>query len=453
LLAGLLEPSDFGTVAISIALYSLLNTVLGTSFGITLVQRKDDAQDAANLMFWMGLAIGIIIFAFFFISAPTIAQLYDDPILSDVLRVMMLAVPIYMLGVVPYNLLWRDMAFDRMFWVTAVPRVVSSLLSIVWALLGGGVWSLVIGPLVAEIIITVVSWRAVSWYPKWHYNGRLVKEILNYSSWIFADRIINWAVGQGDNIIAGLFLQASLLGAYTVGYNYSLILPTLVIGSLSLVTMSAMSRLQSEVVSIGHDMLQMQSRAATFFLPMIFATSAFVPRLFDVLYGNKWAEMGDVLLILSLLPAMMVLWQFNIEALRSIGRPDVWPKAGILSLIFGGILLFISGPFGILAFTFARSLAVFPYIGLMMYVTKRHLYINVRDQLNVLVRPLIAAMTTYIVANIMIAMFGPFVEVIDLLKLAAIGLASGVFYLGFLWIFYRNLFNTMIYTLRQVIGR
>lgn len=88
ILARLLAPEQFGTIAIVMVFINLARVFVQSGFNTSLVQKKDADEDDFSSVFYMSLGIAGILYVIMYISAPYIASFYRDPILTPVLRVL-----------------------------------------------------------------------------------------------------------------------------------------------------------------------------------------------------------------------------------------------------------------------------------------------------------------------------------------------------------------------------
>jgi hypothetical protein len=108
------------------------------------------------------------------------------------------------------------------------------------------------------------------------------------------------------------------------------------------------------------------------------------------------------------MPGLSHVWSLNAEAFRAIGRPDIWPKLGMLTLLVLMPLLIFLAPFGLVALTIGRLVgaAVLPVS--IIVVSAKIFDAPVGEQIAAVRGPLIAGISMYAVATLMMRAFEPF---------------------------------------------
>lgn len=435
LLAGLLTPADFGTVAVSTLIVSLAQILTELGLATTVIQRQSNVMQAASIAFWLNVSVACVLYLTLWVTAPTIERLYDIASLAEVVRVSSLSLIIFALGAIPVALLTREMRFQQLFWMTSLPQIISALLSLVWAFLGGGVWALVIGPLAGQVTKTALVWLFVGWVPTIEFNLVILREILRFSIWVSASGIQTWLFLQADNAIAGLYLGAEGLGIYSLAFNFSMLLPTLINSSVSNIAYPTFCNLASETVSIGPYLLKLQSLVAAIVFPIGFGLAAVGGTVFPLLYDDRWNGIGNVMMFLAIAPGLTTLWSLSADPYRAINRPDVWTKVAGLVLITLLPALFLAGPHGLNAYTAARSAGALMLPVIMIPTTARILDISIRAQLDAIRVPLLAGLVMFTQVKLALVVLSPQASIMGWFQLLLVIIMGAVTYIGLVVMF------------------
>jgi teichuronic acid exporter len=450
-LAALLVPADFGIVAVSMLVIALARIVVGLGLGPAVVQRRTMVAKAASAALWMSFAIAAALYGVLWIAAPWIAQIYEMSLVADVIRVSALSLFFFALQSIPTALLQRELGFRKLFWVNSLPQVTTAVVSVSLALLGMGVWALVWGPLAGGAMGAALAWLLCGWRPKLAISRAVVRPLLGFSAWVVGASFQSWLFLYADNAIAGYYLGEEGLGVYSLGFNISQLLPGFVIPALSLVAYPAFCALQSDHREVGRSLLQLQSLATAVLFPACFGLSAIAVPAVALLYGAKWAGLGQVIWLLAIMPGISHLWSLNADAYRAIGRPDVWTKLAGVTLLVLLPLLLLAGPYGLMPFTFVRFGGHFLYPLLNIFVGGRILGISIRQQLQPLAIPMSCALLMYTVTLVLVRVLTPFEGAVGWLKLVTVVAAGASIYMLLLWALSRDLWHRLLLAGRQVL--
>jgi len=213
-LARLLEPSDFGLVAMLSVFTAFATAFSDFGFGQALIQKKDITQVQYSTVFYLNIAIGLIIFIALWLSAPLISAFYSNEILIGIVRYTSLSFIINSFTVVNSSILFKKLNYKISTVVMFYSSMLSGLLGVVMAFLGYGVWSLVWYGIFSSIIRAILLWVKVDWKPSFMFDLKSIKEIWKIGLSFLNIGIINNVIDRLDNLIIGKIFNESVLGFY-----------------------------------------------------------------------------------------------------------------------------------------------------------------------------------------------------------------------------------------------
>jgi lipopolysaccharide exporter len=291
-----------------------------------LVQRKDADPRLVDAAFWGSVCLGALWFGAVYLAAPGLAELYRNPDVVPVLRVLGGMFLIAPLGSVPEALLLRDLAFRRLFWVELLPSLVPGLISIALALAGLGVWALVWGTLAGATLRSGALWLQVSWRPRLGVNPAEWPRLLRFGGWVSVEAVLGWAIVYLDQAFAGRFLGATSTGFYRMGLALALFPAQGVSQTLSRMLFPAYSRLQDERERLREGLQRCIRVVAILSVPTGVAFVAFADPLIPLLLGERWRPTVDVVRLLAVSGVLASLVSVAPPLYKAIGRVDIMPK-------------------------------------------------------------------------------------------------------------------------------
>ena len=87
ILARLLTPNDYGTVALTAIFFAVAGVLVDGGFGNALIQKKNADDLDFNSVFYLNLGLSLLAYVAMFFAAPWIARFYDTPELTAIVRV------------------------------------------------------------------------------------------------------------------------------------------------------------------------------------------------------------------------------------------------------------------------------------------------------------------------------------------------------------------------------
>ena len=205
------DPKEFGLVALSYTVLYILSTLQDSGLGAALVHRRGDVTDAAATVFVFSMSTGLALYAIAFFAAPFIAEIFKTPGLTTVLRVLSLLLPLHSLSTVPAALLERAVHYRPRTVSDLLAAVAQAVVSISLAVLGGGVWALVVGQLVASVVSTAVLWVMCPTRPDPRRASiATARSLIKYGRFITAGNLLTIAGGSIDNITVARLMSTAL---------------------------------------------------------------------------------------------------------------------------------------------------------------------------------------------------------------------------------------------------
>ncbi len=364
LLSRLLDPRDFGLVAIALVVVNLAELLSGLGFGAALVHRKDLRREHVAVAFTLSGAFGFVLAGATALSAWPAAAFFDEADLRRILPVLGLVFVCKGLELTPNDMLRRSLLFGPYYVTSTVSTVVASGAGLAMAAAGLGVWSLVGLALVESALASALAWvvalRAGVWKPALSLERRAIRELLPYSSYVTASLFVAYGQVNGDNLLIGKVLGARPLGYYNLAYRV-MFLPLQKFGQVLTATfVPALSAVSDDPPRLRAAYLRVNQYAALVFLPVTVGMAVTAPQAVPVLFGREWLPAVRPLQLLALGGAVISLNRLRGALWLAIGKPkwDLWLNVMALCLYIPGFAVGVQ--FGItwvaLAFLVAATL-------------------------------------------------------------------------------------------------
>ncbi len=322
-LARLLTPEDFGVMTAAMMVIAFTQIFWEAGMGKALIQRLTDTQEAANVAFWINIALGLLIAtALFVVAKPVAATFFHDDRVTAVLQVMTLQVLLGAISSVHTALLQKDMGFKKLFWVRFVTVSLPGLASIPLALNGMGYWALVAGALVGQLAQVIMLWRTSHWRPRWTFDTRVAKEMGRFGAWVGASGLLAWFYLWADSLIVGMYLGSHDLGLYRTGNMFSIMIFGMVFGPIAPVLYSYLSKMGGDKIRLK-SMIEKVIRSLTIIaIPLAVILVALSSQIGEVLFGSKWEGISFVIAVMALMHGFSWVVGMNGEFYRAAGKPS-----------------------------------------------------------------------------------------------------------------------------------
>lgn len=427
-LARLLLPDAFGVVGMAMVIIGFLQVVSDMGLFNALVQKKEDSQTDARLSsaFWFLLVLGACIVACFFLFiSPLGAAFYKEPRLVPILNALSIYLFFSILTIIPKVILTKALAFKDLVKVTVSGTVISSLIAVVLAFSGFGVWSLVVKYLIASLVLFFSYWMRVNWRPKRVFEAALLKELAGYSTYTQINSIFFFFRSNIDYLVIGKLMSAHVLGIYTLAFTLTEVLRAQLYSILNKVFFPVYSKLQDNPEQIRHYYLKTMRYTAMLTFPVSVFFIGLAEPFISVFFGARWLEAALPLRVLGIASMIFAISGTPAEVLKGIGKPKVSFYLNLCNTFLVALPLIYLGLkyLGITGVAFAVCIHYTTSRLFFHYYMKKYIGITDQDVLVALRKPVTAAAVMQLVVYAV-----SFVKMPELLVLVCGGLAGGLAY-------------------------
>ena len=331
----ILSPSDYGLFAMTQVILVFLNMLNGYGLASGLIQQPHIAKRDIRQLFGMLVLLNAALAIGQLALAPLAAAYYRQPMIADMLRVQALLYLTTPFIALPYALLSRRMEFRHQARANITASIASASAALGGAMLGFGVWTLVIAPIVLFAVRgAMMTWSAGSLvWPTFDFRG--AGTIARYGGVMAAGQLFWFAQSQADVFIAGRFLSAHHLGIYTTALFLTQIFVSKFVPPLNEVAFSAYARMQADPTAIGRAFLRAVRVVMAAALPFYFGLAVTAEPIVLTMLGEKWAEAIPIVRLLALAMPFMTLQVLVTPACDARGRPGI----GVVNGACGSLVL------------------------------------------------------------------------------------------------------------------
>ncbi|MFC1657043.1 lipopolysaccharide biosynthesis protein [Candidatus Moduliflexota bacterium] len=338
-LARLLEPKDFGTVAVCMILIGIVSTFSDIGFQSAIIQRKGSINRAASTALCITVILSIVNFGILFMAAKPLSILYGDEAIVNIARVLSINLVIGSFTRVHNFLLSRELQFGRKAACETVPSAVYGLVAIPSAFAGYGVWSIVFGELAKSTTRSILLLVVSRWKATLQFDMKIAKELVSYGKHVMFNNLLNFGSINIDNAVVGKYLGLTSLSFYKIAYNAAALPGEILYLILGRVLVPAFAKVQDDLEVVTRQYLKVVEYSSYIFLPVFFGLFMLAPEFINLLYGPKWNPAVPLFRALLLFGLANVLMMFSNCLLLSTGRPAILPKITLARIILVILLL------------------------------------------------------------------------------------------------------------------
>lgn len=346
-LARLLAPQDYGVLAMATVFLGFLNLFRTMGFSAVIVQRPNIDNRLLDSLFYTNFAVACLLAILAFAAGPLCTWIYGDIRVAQVLAVLGLNFILTACAVVPSALLTRQLKFDRLALANVAATLLSGVTSILLALAGWGVWSLVAGAFVKSLIDTGLCHLFCSWHPTLMFDWSEVRSVVRFGTHVTGFNFFNYFSRNADSAIIGKFLDASCLGFYSLALGIMIRPLTAVTNVIGTILFPALSKTQDNDARFRTTYLRACGAIAFVTFPMMLGLAAVAVPFVHVVLGKKWLPAVPVILALAPLGAVQSVGETAKQIFLAKGRSDCYLWWGVGTGV-AYVVCFLAGlPWGI----------------------------------------------------------------------------------------------------------
>lgn len=358
-LARILLPEMYGTITLVTVFITLAKVFVESGLGTALVQKKDSDTKDFSSVFYLSLALSVILYALIFLSAPWIASFYKDDQLRPVLRVMGLILFFGAINSIQNAWVARHMMFKELFKRSIGALLVSGTAGIAAAYMGLGVWALVVQQLTNQAAITLIMWFTVKWRPTAEFSFPRVKKLFSFGSKLLLSSLIDMLYKDMRTLVIGRLYNASMLGYYSRGQQFPSFIFQNIDGSIQSVMLPALSSHQDDRKKIKSMTRRAVLTSSFFLFPIMIGLAVIAEPMVRLILTDKWMPSVPFLQVFCFTYVFYPINTANLQAINAIGRSDIFLKLQIIKKVIGVVILIISVPIGIFAIAIGEAIAGF----------------------------------------------------------------------------------------------
>lgn len=356
-LARILDPKDYGTIALVTVFTTILQVFVDSGLGTALIQKKDADDLDFSSVFYFNFIVCMVLYAGMFMAAPYIAVFYKDTTLTPVIRVISLTIVISGVKGIQQAYVSKNMLFKRFFFSTIGGTIFSAVLGIAMAYMGFGVWALVVQQLSNTAIDTLILWLTVRWRPKKMFSFERLKGLFSFGWKLLVSSLLDTAYNNLRNLIIGKLYSSSDLAFYNQGDKFPKVIVTNINTSIDSVLLPTMSVEQDNPERIKQ-MTRRAIKTSTYVMaPLMMGLAFCAEPVVRLILTDKWIPCIPFLRIFCITYMFWPVHTANLNAINAMGRSDWFLKLEIIKKIMGLAILLSTMWFGVMAMAYSLLLS------------------------------------------------------------------------------------------------
>lgn len=354
ILARLLLPSDFGTIAIFSVMMSIGNVLIDSGLTNSLIRAQEIDDTDLSTVFYFNFIVSFIVYVLIVITAPWVAAFFKMPELTNIIRVYTIILTISAFTAIQRTLLTKRMDFKTQLKIQIPSLVVGGVSGIIFALTGFGVWSLVFMAIIQSALSSLQYWLYSKWRPKRVFDKNKFMFHFNFGYKLALSSLINVIFQNIYTLVIGKLFSATQLGFYNKAHSMQQLPLTSITGPLNKVTYPLFAEIQNDNERLREVYCRLMRTVIFIVAPLLTIMGVLGEPLIRFLFTEKWLPAVPYFQILCISGVLYPIHVYNLNILQVKGRSDLFLKLEIIKKINTTIAIAATFPFGIIGLLWGR---------------------------------------------------------------------------------------------------
>lgn len=400
-LARLLDPSDFGLMALAVLAYGALGLFQDLGLSATLVLRQDFDRRALGTVLSMLIVTAIAVALLVIALSPLAAAFFDEPRLTSILPVLATSSLFSTLAWFYESMLQREMDFKRRFVGNMAVASSFTVISISLAVAGAGIWSLVIGQVGSTIVgsATFVAIAPHRTLPS--FDRDIAREVIVSGRGFLAQGMLAWLSENMDYMIVGRILGSAQLGFYSMAYRLSELTHFGIADPVAKVTFPAFAKMRLRGEDISETYLSALRMVALVACAIGAILSGAAAPFTEAVFGANWLPMIGPIAVLGIWSAIFPVQATMGWLLNSTGYAGSLAKLTALMLLVTTPALIVTAHIGTTAVSLAILAQALILIPLIARTAHRKLGLHLLSHIGAIAPIAVAATLAWIVSRLL----------------------------------------------------
>lgn len=355
-LARILLPAEFGLIGMIAVVVAVGNAFLDGGLTKSLIRDPNCDEVDYSTVFLFNVGAGLLVYSLVFLLAPFIADFYEQPVLTNIIRVYCLTIVMTSFSAVQLARLTKQMDFKAQAVIAIPAAVMGGVVGIWMAYSGYGVWSLVWSGITTAVVSTIQMWWYSNWKPRLEFSRSRFSKHFNYGYKLTLSDLLNRIFNNIFLIVIGKYFSAAQVGFYTRAETMKQLPVTNISRALDKVTFPLFVSIQNDEARLKRVYKKLMLMVVFVISPVLIFLAVLAEPVFVFLFTEKWLPAVPYFQILCTTGILFPLHSYNLSILNVKGRSDLFLKLEVIKKIIIVLTILIAIPFGIMALLYGQVL-------------------------------------------------------------------------------------------------
>lgn len=402
MLARVLDKPAIGTFAIAFVFMDIGRNFATAGVSQRVARAKGLSSRDLDTIFWTNILLAAVYSALIIALAPTAERAFGAPQLAAVLTWLTIPVILSSAGNTHMALRLREFGHKTLAVRSVLAGLLGGSVAVVAALMGAGIWALVLQRLVREFVCTMLAWASYRWRPGLAFDFAEAKRYLKNAVDLGLAQVVTLLSLRAQDLGVARVMGPAPLSSYRVAWRCAELIGPQIVGPFATVALQTFSRLQDHREQLRTAYLSMLQQCALVSVPALVGYAIAGPWLVPALFGPQWKDAGMIAPMLLPLALPFTINGFVLALLAAKGRITWQRHLALLDLVTTILVTWLTVPYGLRWLALVYSLRALMLVPLQIHLVRRAAGIGLRDHAKALAKPVLAASLMGVAAAVLL---------------------------------------------------
>ncbi|MGF1700981.1 oligosaccharide flippase family protein [Photobacterium makurazakiensis] len=416
----LLEPKDFGIVALATFFVSLYVAFSAVGVSKYVISQENLTNDELNSIWSLGLTMKILSAILLFISAPYIGIYLNNIEIVKVIQVTSVLPIISGFRNVGLDIMEKNYNFKLLILIKIFSKTVGTIVSITIAVYFKTYWALIFGIITIATIEQLLSYLYCPYRPKFttcHWRDQWL-----FSKWVYLTSITGYFRSRVDVLILGNIINTKSVGVYSISQEFAWLPYNEIVSPMNRGVYAVFSNLKNDIKAFNDRVIKQLSYTLIIIVPCAFGVAAISTPFTFVILGEKWLAADVVIRNIAGLMIVMAVYEILVSVLIIKERMKILILMDVVVVITIISSFYMSTVRTVEHLSELRMIIGSGFFVVIMFVFYKLTNIKIHKLLSLLILPFVSSVIMYIVVTSLIGFFD--VHFIKMLTGVSIGIAT-----------------------------
>jgi O-antigen/teichoic acid export membrane protein len=349
ILARLLSPADYGVVAIAMPFALFAMMLADAGIGMSLVRTPATDRVAWSTSFWLCVALGVVFALAMAAAAPIAAAAFEEPSLTPLIASLSFVVIAQAVHLIPIAALQQQGRFATIAFTELASTAAGIGTAVYAALAGAGAWALILQQVAFFAVRVVLVCSLSPFRPLWRFDWPAVRGHVLFGRDVLGVSLVSYFARSADNWIVAKALGSSVVGLYSMAFQFARLPAQLVTGPFQYVVYAELTRMKDDTAAVARVFIAATRVIALVVLPFMGLVAIAGEPVFSALLSAKWRDAGLVFALVAPACAVQTVAAIGDTVVYALGRTDLQLRTAIEYAVLWLLALLVAVAWGLVA--------------------------------------------------------------------------------------------------------